>query len=632
MNSLPPMNLPSAVLNRLLQGMAVGDSDDGGGSAEAFREQFAQRISQLQESGKGPGVLLLTLGMMPEGQAGESLARQLDGSSLPGTGETSPLLVLQDSMIEGGDVMSSSPVPPATMEPISLADLPGLELPITDASWQAALAQTIREAFHAGVGAARLPMQPESHGDLFVGFAATANGLELGLISEDEQVRGQLLSGLPLLVDTLQGESESPVSIVMGALPAFAERGDLERSTSGFESDGSHLAQYVAQLPEGLSLASTSAEEESGLDWDRPLDQALRAAVDANPGAAALIVSPDGEPLLEWNMASEGREWLFLTDRPEVRDAVLRILPALQERGLAQGLPVETVSLRLVSRVDGGLPGESSALASGVVGSASTSLPSPASTGLSAFLDAVRLAAVRGVSSTLESGLGASVGPSAGPWLGSWEGLGGSLAELLSRRAAASSSPTGPLTGESAEASAVRAGSTRTGSETAGVVVSASGLVAGVAQATQTASVARSVPLEVPFQQRDWDQALGQRIQWLVRENVQEARIRLNPREMGVIDIRIQVDGDRAHLQFVSAQANVREALDAALPRLREMFAEGGIALGDVSVGRENPGGKGSSGEQASREGRGKDDADAQANEQVLRQSPLERSLLDLYA
>ena len=57
---------------------------------------------------------------------------------------------------------------------------------------------------------------------------------------------------------------------------------------------------------------------------------------------------------------------------------------------------------------------------------------------------------------------------------------------------------------------------------------------------------------------------------------------------LGTVEITLKIDKDSANAHFVSANAEVRGAIETALPRLREMFASAGIDLGQVSVGGES--------------------------------------------
>ncbi|MDH5184491.1 MAG: flagellar hook-length control protein FliK [Gammaproteobacteria bacterium] len=97
-----------------------------------------------------------------------------------------------------------------------------------------------------------------------------------------------------------------------------------------------------------------------------------------------------------------------------------------------------------------------------------------------------------------------------------------------------------------------------------------------------------SSSLNVPVNHPAWGQAVGERLQWMVKQDVQEAQLKLNPRNMGPIEIKISMNQDQATVSFVANHAMTREALDAAIPRLREMFGESGLNLVDVNVA-QNP-------------------------------------------
>jgi flagellar hook-length control protein FliK len=85
-----------------------------------------------------------------------------------------------------------------------------------------------------------------------------------------------------------------------------------------------------------------------------------------------------------------------------------------------------------------------------------------------------------------------------------------------------------------------------------------------------------------------WDGALGQRVVWMATQHQQVAEMRLNPPNLGPLEVRLTISGDQASAQFVSHHPAVREALESALPRLREMLAESGLTLGNVQVGSES--------------------------------------------
>ncbi|WP_218141777.1 flagellar hook-length control protein FliK [Nitrosospira multiformis] len=81
-----------------------------------------------------------------------------------------------------------------------------------------------------------------------------------------------------------------------------------------------------------------------------------------------------------------------------------------------------------------------------------------------------------------------------------------------------------------------------------------------------------------------WDNALGQRVLWMVSHQHQIAELNLNPADLGPLQVVLSVNSDQASAAFVSQNPEVRQALEAALPRLKEMMAESGINLGNATV------------------------------------------------
>jgi flagellar hook-length control protein FliK len=84
-----------------------------------------------------------------------------------------------------------------------------------------------------------------------------------------------------------------------------------------------------------------------------------------------------------------------------------------------------------------------------------------------------------------------------------------------------------------------------------------------------------------------WSQALGEKIVWMTAGAQQTASLTLNPPNLGPLQIVLNVTNDQATASFFSAQPDVRHALEAAMPKLREMMNESGIQLGQATVSAE---------------------------------------------
>ena len=106
--------------------------------------------------------------------------------------------------------------------------------------------------------------------------------------------------------------------------------------------------------------------------------------------------------------------------------------------------------------------------------------------------------------------------------------------------------------------------------------------------ADTTANDAPTIAAE--FGQPDWPEEFGRKITWLATQRMQAAELKLHPAHLGPIEISLQLSGDQQlTAQFVSHHPAVREAIEANLPRLREIMAENGIMLADTSVNADTP-------------------------------------------
>ncbi|MBN2864676.1 MAG: flagellar hook-length control protein FliK [Thiotrichales bacterium] len=89
----------------------------------------------------------------------------------------------------------------------------------------------------------------------------------------------------------------------------------------------------------------------------------------------------------------------------------------------------------------------------------------------------------------------------------------------------------------------------------------------------------------LPVMHQKWGQALGQRVVYMANQQMQQAQITLNPEKLGPVQVRLQIDRDQKVNVVMTAQHGVtREAMEAAMPRLREMLEQSGIDVGSVDV------------------------------------------------
>ncbi len=111
------------------------------------------------------------------------------------------------------------------------------------------------------------------------------------------------------------------------------------------------------------------------------------------------------------------------------------------------------------------------------------------------------------------------------------------------------------------------------------------------------------MPQNVKLNTPAWSSALAERAVMVAAQNTNVAQIQLDPPELGSLNIRVQINQDQVSLNFTSPHAHVRDAVEQSLPRLREMFAEQGLALNESSVSDQQSGG--ASKEEMAGEGQG---------------------------
>jgi flagellar hook-length control protein FliK len=72
-------------------------------------------------------------------------------------------------------------------------------------------------------------------------------------------------------------------------------------------------------------------------------------------------------------------------------------------------------------------------------------------------------------------------------------------------------------------------------------------------------------------------------------QKLDRAQIRLNPAHLGPISVDVSVGEDGANITFTAQHAMTRDALEQALPRLREMFNGSGLSLAGADVAGHGP-------------------------------------------
>ncbi|MGL5335582.1 MAG: flagellar hook-length control protein FliK, partial [Enterovibrio sp.] len=98
-----------------------------------------------------------------------------------------------------------------------------------------------------------------------------------------------------------------------------------------------------------------------------------------------------------------------------------------------------------------------------------------------------------------------------------------------------------------------------------------------------------SAPLHFdPQQQAQAAEELSERINLMLSKNLKQVDIRLDPPELGRLQIKLSLHNDTASVQFTVNNQAAKEMLEHALPRLREMLLQQGLQLAQSSVQQES--------------------------------------------
>ncbi len=100
-----------------------------------------------------------------------------------------------------------------------------------------------------------------------------------------------------------------------------------------------------------------------------------------------------------------------------------------------------------------------------------------------------------------------------------------------------------------------------------------------------TPKVVEISPMVNSFGASEWGDELGQKIVWMTNQGVSSAEIKMNPQNLGAITVRIDMNQEQqASISFAAQNVGVRDALEASIPKLRDMMASQQVNLVDVNV------------------------------------------------
>lgn len=144
---------------------------------------------------------------------------------------------------------------------------------------------------------------------------------------------------------------------------------------------------------------------------------------------------------------------------------------------------------------------------------------------------------------------------------------------------------------------------------------------------------AAPTPLAQPADPRNgYGDELGGNLVWMAEQRLGHARLHVAPEHLGPIEVRLQLDGSQVQASFLSAQPDVRHALEASLPRLRELLGQHGLQLAQADVGQRQQDPRGLPTQRRKADGRESTHGDGLASPVLPHARVVARGLLDEYA
>ena len=108
------------------------------------------------------------------------------------------------------------------------------------------------------------------------------------------------------------------------------------------------------------------------------------------------------------------------------------------------------------------------------------------------------------------------------------------------------------------------------------------------ADTTTSPSVMQLPDIRQAPQGSEFPQEILARVRMIQSQNGKEARLNLHPAELGRLQIAITSEGEATRVAFVVENAQAKEALEQAMPRLREFLQQAGLQLTDSSVAQQD--------------------------------------------
>ncbi|KTD50044.1 putative flagellar hook-length control protein [Legionella quinlivanii] len=99
-----------------------------------------------------------------------------------------------------------------------------------------------------------------------------------------------------------------------------------------------------------------------------------------------------------------------------------------------------------------------------------------------------------------------------------------------------------------------------------------------------SASAANRFEISSEVNEGGWQDDFNARVTWLGQHKINQAVIKLNPVELGPVEVKIHLSEETAKIDFNTHSLQVQDLIEQSIPRLREMLMSQGLQLSEVNI------------------------------------------------
>jgi flagellar hook-length control protein FliK len=96
-----------------------------------------------------------------------------------------------------------------------------------------------------------------------------------------------------------------------------------------------------------------------------------------------------------------------------------------------------------------------------------------------------------------------------------------------------------------------------------------------------------TLSINAPVNSPTFSQQLGQQVAWLGGQDIKQAQIRLNPQELGPLDVKVSIEHGKVDVTFMAQHPATVAAVQQSLSQLNQMLGGHGLSLGQATVGQQ---------------------------------------------